>query len=253
MKNPITYSAGIMLATTSLSLAGSSQPLTPPPLSIENTNNGWYYRAAIYLWAQSLDGDIGVRNNIADINVPFSDLVDNLEVGFMGSLEIGKDRWSLLLDLNYADISGDHRTPRSSISLEQKQLITNLVLGYEVYQSNSSTLSLFGGMRSNWLDVNIDFNDLHIDQDKSWVDPIIGLRYNHLFNEDFYLRAAGDIGGFGISSDLTWQAMLGLGWQINPCTGAVIGYRAIYTDYHDDGFTYDVTAHGPVIGIEYKF
>jgi hypothetical protein len=33
----------------------------------------------------------------------------------------------------------------------------------------------------------------------------------------------------------------------------LIGYRALGTDYEDGAFEYDVTAHGPVLGVEFTF
>jgi opacity protein-like surface antigen len=63
----------------------------------------------------------------------------------------------------------------------------------------------------------------------------------------------GDIGGFDVSSELTWQAMAGFGYRVMDNGAILLGYRGIGTDYTDGGFTYDVVAHGPVIGFEYHF
>lgn len=71
--------------------------------------------------------------------------------------------------------------------------------------------------------------------------------------EQVYFRAAGDIGGFGAASDLTWQAMAGFGWRFSENGGAFLGYRAIGTDYEDGGFTYDMVVHGPLLGLEFVF
>ena len=89
--------------------------------------------------------------------------------------------------------------------------------------------------------------------DKTWIDPVIGLRYQRSLSESFFFRAVSDIGGFGVSSDLTWQAFGGLGWRFSDSGNALIGYRALGTDYEDGAFEYDVTAHGPVLGVEFTF
>jgi hypothetical protein len=47
--------------------------------------------------------------------------------------------------------------------------------------------------------------------------------------------------------------MAGFGWRFSGNGNALIGYRAIGTDYADGDFEYDVTAHGPVIGVEFSF
>ncbi|NWK54664.1 outer membrane beta-barrel protein [Verrucomicrobiaceae bacterium N1E253] len=239
-------------------LAGEAIQTNSSTYSIQSEHSEWYYRVALYGWGQSLDGDIGVMGQTAAVDVDFSDLVEDLEIGLMGAVEIGKGRWSVLLDLNYADLSDEISTPNSKIDFEQEQLVGNLVLNYQAINSDVSKLTLFGGIRGNWLDVNMSYTggplkDRTLDEDKSWADPIIGLRYRQDLGSSIYLRALGDVGGFGVSSDFTWQAMAGLGWQFNPCGGLFLGYRAIGTDYEDGGFTYDLSAHGPMIGLEYKF
>lgn len=79
------------------------------------------------------------------------------------------------------------------------------------------------------------------------------MRFQQELPNRFFLRAVGDIGGFGISSDLTWQALAGLGYHINDAAAVVLGYRGIGTDYEDGPFGYDVISHGILLGFEYKF
>ncbi len=59
----------------------------------------------------------------------------------------------------------------------------------------------------------------------------------------------GDVGGFGVSSDLTWQAYGGLGFQLNDWFSAQAGYRYLLEDFDDGSFVYDVALHGPLIGV----
>lgn len=47
--------------------------------------------------------------------------------------------------------------------------------------------------------------------------------------------------------------MAGFGYRVMDNGAILLGYRGIGTDYTDGGFTYDVVAHGPVIGFEYHF
>jgi hypothetical protein len=65
--------------------------------------------------------------------------------------------------------------------------------------------------------------------------------------------APADIGGFGVSSDLTRQALAALGYHINDDAAVVLGYRGIGTDYEDGSFAYDVISHSILLGFEYRF
>jgi opacity protein-like surface antigen len=85
------------------------------------------------------------------------------------------------------------------------------------------------------------------------VDPIIGFRVHHDLNEKWFVRALADIGGFGVSSDITWQGMASLGYRVTDNASVGLGYRGIGTDYTSGGTTYDVISHGLLLGFEYKF
>jgi opacity protein-like surface antigen len=114
-------------------------------------------------------------------------------------------------------------------------------------------LDLFAGARVNWIDAQLSSPTDSRSADKTWVDPIIGARFQSALSEKFFFRALGDIGGFDVSSELTWQAMAGFGYRVMDNGAILLGYRGIGTDYTDGGFTYDVVTHGPVIGFEYHF
>jgi len=86
-----------------------------------------------------------------------------------------------------------------------------------------------------------------------WYDPYIGLRGRYNLTDRFYATAKGDIGGFGVGSDLTWQAEAALGFQITANIFAEAGYRALGIDYEDDGLIYDTTTHGAQVTVGITF
>lgn len=77
-----------------------------------------------------------------------------------------------------------------------------------------------------------------------WFDPYIGLRGRYELSPAFYLLARGDIGGFGVGSDLTWQAYGAIGCQISRSVFAEAGYRYLYIDYHKHGLIEEVSMRG---------
>ena len=89
--------------------------------------------------------------------------------------------------------------------------------------------------------------------DKDWADPIVGLRGQWNINDKWYLAGKGDIGGFGVSSDFTWNLQATVGYNFNECVSAEIGYRYFDTDYDDGGFTYDVAQAGLLLGVNFRF
>lgn len=237
--------------------AGSSAPtIEPLPAKVSS----WEYRTTLYGWAQGLDGEIGILGKTADVNIGFDDIAQDLEMAFMGSFIATRDRWSFVADLSYAKIGAEEKIPNTMIDFTQEQFVGNFTINYEAYKQDSLMLCFYAGARVNWLDATLEIDDiLTLPKDfegsdsVGWVDPIIGARFRADLSEKFFFIASGDVGGFGVASDFTWQALAGFGYRLNDSGSLLLGYRAIGTDYTDGGFTYDLVASGLVIGYEYKF
>jgi hypothetical protein len=97
--------------------------------------------------------------------------------------------------------------------------------------------------------------------DVTWIDPLVGLRLRHQFTPGHELTLSGDIGGFGVGSQLSWQAVGAYKWTFAQTHGVtwsgLIGYRALYVDYSEgSGDTlcdYDMLTHGPILGVSARF
>ncbi len=119
-------------------------------------------------------------------------------------------------------------------------------------------LELLAGGRYMSVEQTIEISGLgDLKGDKQWVDPIIGGRLMADLTEKLTFTLRGDIGGFGVSSDLTWSASGFLGWQFTPLLSAWVGYRAVGVDYEtgsgNDRFKYDITVSGPIMGVGFSF
>ncbi len=95
--------------------------------------------------------------------------------------------------------------------------------------------------------------DTRVARVDDWWDPFIGLRGRLNLSEAWYLTAKGDVGGFGVGSDFAWQAEAALGCHVTRSIFAEAGYRALGTDYNDDGLTYDVITHGAQVTVGITF
>jgi hypothetical protein len=95
---------------------------------------------------------------------------------------------------------------------------------------------------------------------EDWFDPIVGGRVILNLTEKLNLIAKGDIGGFGVGSDFTWNAFGGIGYQFSlfgKDASIIAGYRALYQDYENGSgsnkFAYDATMQGPLFGLRIRF
>ncbi len=238
--------------------AGPPAPLEPAPAPAP-AEDGWHVRVAPYAWLQGLEGTTGVRGLTADADISFSDIFDDLEYSLMGVIEVTNGDWGFFADINFSELQ--HNFYRGgnlldSGELDMQQLVSNVGVSRRLLHDGPLSLTGYAGARINWIDLEITLaggkgGQITGSGDELWADAIVGLRLQYDLNERWFLRFTGDIGAG--DSDFTWQAMGLVGYRLNESWNLGIGYRGLGTDYADDGFTYDMTAYGPVIGAEWHW
>lgn len=258
--NPKTILASALLLSAVPALAGTTAPSLAEPQLVTTTDSGWRVGTSMYVWTTRLDGDMTFRGTTVPVDVPFDKIFENLKFTFMGLVEVGKGKWSFMSDLFYAKLEPSVSTQRADFNSQIEQFVGNFAVFHNIVENPTTRFDAFAGARVNWMETDVkikgkvlDVVDVNESAEKTWVDPIIGFRVHHDLNDKFFVRALADIGGFGVSSDLTWQAMALLGYHITDKASAGLGYRAISTDYTSGGTTYDVTSHGLLLGLEYRF
>lgn len=231
-----------------------------PAASWSQAEDNWDFGVApLYLWAILIDGDMGIRGQSAGASIGFSDIWDNLEGVFTLRFNgMYKNKLGFVFDYNYLDLGKEQNTDLVNLDVGFKSQIINLAGAYRFLDGRHS-LDGTAGIRYTILDAEIDLRNLgqKLDGDQDWVDPVVGLRYDFQIADMWSLRLYGDVGGFGVSSDFTWQGLGLIDFQPWKNVAFVAGYRAIGTDYStgsgNDQFTYDATVHGPVVGLDIRW
>jgi opacity protein-like surface antigen len=72
-------------------------------------------------------------------------------------------------------------------------------------------------------------------------------------DQDVGLRAYGDVGGFGLASDITYQVLGSVNYTFTESISADAGYRYLKVDYEDGSYLFDVAFHGPFLGVVFEF
>jgi hypothetical protein len=230
--------------------------LAATPLHAE----GWKHEFSPYLWGSAMEGTTGVGDVTADVDLSFSDILDNLEVGFMGVYRGTSDRFSLTVDSIYMDLGATERARGGSIraDIDVKQLALAVAAGYKV----TERFELQGGLR--YIDLSADVaatgpqgNTRRAGTDESWVDPYVGALYIVPLSEAWSMNLYGDVGGFGVGSDFAWQGLLNFRWQFSERAGALVAYRHMAMDYESgrgsNRFLFDMSFSGPALGIVLTF
>jgi hypothetical protein len=96
--------------------------------------------------------------------------------------------------------------------------------------------------------------DTRLNESSHHIDPLVGLRIQHDFADNWSATLLGDVGGFGIGSaaDLSWEALAQVSWRFGERWALVVGYQ--WLDIRRDGsIDLDITIFGPKIGVSYSW
>ena len=253
----------LFCASSLLALAGptshESVPVDSPPPTVD-----WEFRLQLYGWLTGIDGTTGPAGFPSEIDAGFDDVFDVLEMAAALQFETRRGRWGFLADVFYAELGSSGTLPgplQTEVDVDFKQFLGEFIVLCRVTESPVSFVDLYAGIRHNSLDVDITAETTGTllpaggrrSAEKSWTDPIIGVRTQWEINPRWYLAAKGDIGGFGVDSDFTWNIQASVGYRFNETVSLEVGYRHFDTDYSDSGFTYDVAQSGALIGLNFTF
>lgn len=103
---------------------------------LENSKK-WDVEFTPYFWAAEIEGDATLRGRTGKAEASFSDLLDNLDIAFMGRLEAWQDKWGLFFDALYMDLGAEYTTPRGLVStdIDLKMTMFEFGLGYHLWKS----------------------------------------------------------------------------------------------------------------------
>jgi hypothetical protein len=218
------------------------------------SSSRWQLTVTPYLWAAGLDGDTAANGVGSEIDTGYSFFsLDNLDWTFGTAFEAQKDRWTLLVDGLYVEFSDEFDPP---VFADTEAEVSG---GFLETSAALPTVSVPGmevvfGMRYVTLSSKVQLTPSAIgDASKSWLDPLVGVRYERAFNDRWSMNLRGDIGGFGVSSDLATNIAATVGLRMTQATTLRFGYRVLQMDFEDDGFVLDAIVQGYTIGVSFDF
>ena len=223
-------------------------------------DDGWKFDLApFYLWALTLDGDVGIGPVDQSLEADFGEIWDNLEMVVTGHFEARKGCWGGIIDASYLSLSPKNTLPNGvTVGVDLNVTMVELDGFYRIAR-DAHAFDILAGFRytGQETDVSITPPGLSGGLDVDWWDPIVGGRWMWGFTPKWQFSARGDIGGFGMGSDFTWNASALVIWQPWKHVALAAGYRTLYQDYEDgegiDRYKWDATMHGPIAGIDFRW
>jgi opacity protein-like surface antigen len=221
------------------------------PAAAQTAGEEWDVVIAPYILGASMSGSTTVRGREVDVDVSMSDIFSNLQFGAMGLVVAKKGNWGFGADAIWMALG---RTVRNTnVDFNQG------AFAFYGLRQLGPAADLTFGLRVNTLQGELKFKTFGVDvsQDKTWVDPIVGLRLRTPAGHPVKVGVYGEIGGFGAGSDFAWQIFPTFGINFTDNVSLELGYRWLDLDYStgegNEQFKYDVLTQGPVAGVAFRF
>ncbi|HEY9199747.1 MAG TPA: hypothetical protein VIR60_10295 [Gammaproteobacteria bacterium] len=246
--------------------------LLASPVAMAAEYDAWQYEITPYILTAGLDGKAGIRGVTGDIDMSISDVLDDLQSGFMGMLTARKGPWMYALEGVYFKLEDEagksvtgpfgHVTVNGALDLTTKMYVYQGSVGYRVLDGTTS-VDVIGGLRYTKLDLDMTVvitttpaivfpgGARSASGSESWTDGVVGAIVHHQVSDHVSLLGYADVGGGG--SDLTYQLIAGANWEFSKGYTAKAGYRLLDWDYEEDGTVWDMTASGPYLALGIRF
>ncbi len=225
-----------------------------------------------YGFVSHISGDTTFRNVTTDVDVPFKDLLENLDLGAMAFIEHRRGKWSVIGDLFYAAISVDDTIAANSIlsvtlDAEVKQLLLEGFVGYRVFERELGDtqlgIDILGGVRYNSLEVDIGVQASLLgltasasrNRTEDWADGVVGVRAKYGGSSGWGASGWADIGKGSDSSSYQLAGFVNYRFENNVRLFG--GYRHLSFKWEDGSgasrIELDLEYSGPMLGVSYRF
>jgi opacity protein-like surface antigen len=247
-KIQITGVAGLFLLPT---LGAFAQP----------ANSDWSFDLVPYLWVASAEVTTSLPS-LPPSTAPGTDRFDTrLAAGAMFEAQVRYRSVGLLMDFAWLRLETEAIQPGpafSAVELESNLIHATLAATYTLPLEGRFHAELLAGARLWNTREDLEFKGgilpgFQASSERTWADPVIGGALRYDLSRRWSLAAKGLVGGFGVSSDLTWEAFGGVSFRFTDWCSATIGYRYLREDYDRDGFQLDLEAHGALVGVGFHF
>lgn len=271
------------LASTALALAAALL-VAGPASAADLTEGEWKFRAQIYGWFPSINAttQFPPPANGGTANVDVSNYMDSLQFAFMGGLEARKGKLGVITDYIYLSFDADKSGTRdltltgplgrvelpvgatAAVDIDLRGWAWMLAGTYTAIETPRYEMQVLGGLRYLKMDTTLGWrlngnigslppvlvSGATTSKPDYW-DAIVGVRGRAMLGEGkWFMPYYFDVGTG--QSDLTWQAMVGVGYAF--AWGDVIAaYRHLDYDFDSSSTLRDLSFTGPAIAVAFRW
>jgi hypothetical protein len=219
----------------------------------------WHFAATQYVWAAGIKGSTTTPASGVDFNVDFTDTLKDLSaIPIMLAGEVRKGSFGAVFDIIWLKVASDIDTPRNLLFNDGKAKLSTFqasAIGlYRVVEQPAGNIDVGAGVRLWSVSSRASLNAgllpaVSAKIDKTFADPVLAARFEFRLGGPWSLTAYGDVGGFGISSDVTWQAIGTVNYKAADWVDMRLGWRHLAVDRSK----IKVELSGPVLAATFRF
>jgi len=213
--------------------------------SIPKIANEWSFELTPYVWLPQISSTLNYKDQYANAaNVSMNNVISNLKSGAMIAGEARYGKWGIMADVVSATLqkTGSFSVspaPGSSFRIADKATFQQTILTgaatYNLLNNPDATVDGLVGVRWIGMTATLNLTDSSAkvtdSQAMNTVDPIAGFKGRYrIANSTWYIPFYADIGGAGGTTNITWQAILGVGITIEKWVDVSLIYRGLYYD-----------------------
>ncbi len=228
-------------------------------------SDDWQFKITPSIWTVAVDGEVSVLGETASLDVPFSDILDLVDIGGEVSFEARTGRMGILasaslLSLTYdVDVSYVSGNLGLDITRLELGLAYDLVRTGRIYESGPGfALGVMGGARYSYAQgsvgviVPVVLIELEYEDDTNWLDLFAGARVSASPVKGFKLYGEMDIAGFDSDENLSLNLDVRAVAALSDMFELWAGYRLMQVIYAEssgaDLFRLDITFSGMAAG-----
>lgn len=247
MTRPPSRPVTVLAATFAVLLAQTALPASA---------QDWSGQVTLYGWGAGVGGDFTPLSGAPTLSFDksLSEVLDDLDAAFFATGLARRGNLVLFGDLTYSSSSRAGIIPPGLPAAGEVTLKSlTLAAGRRFDAGGGTSVDVLGGLRGWDIDGAVTTPGPSIAPSAGFVDPIVAVRVNTSLTDRWSILSYADIGGFGIGSDLTWQAAVTANWQARDDLWLSFGWRHLAVDYSEGGTVFDGAMSGPLLGLTLQF
>ena len=241
---------GWMAVSPTVSMGNTLNADSPTVHVDDSDSSEWNFNLRPYFFLSGISGSVTVPPTFP-LNSKFGELLKHVKLGAFINFTAQKGQWGASGDFQYINLYGEG-SGLLDVSLDLKNIIGEVDVFYQ--PDTAPTLRFLAGVRSYSVNQIVTIEGIELPEASTVVvDPILGAYGIWKLSDRWDFELRGDIGGFGVSSEFTYQLMALFHWDISESLAIPFGYRVLGYQIKQDEILMDTRMAGMVLGLDIRF